>query len=145
MDYFERLGPRLWVYTQVWFHVRRVVSVEVAEWEAESFTRDVEEIQSLLNVDEVRFWRSHLREASPVVRSYAQRIDEGVQGVDAAVNRLSEAQVILAAGELGPEERSQLIRLARDVEYLLDDFDSAMSEYGCSVCGELFRRRAGDG
>ena len=30
LEFFRELGSRLWVYTQVWFHVRRVIAVEVS-------------------------------------------------------------------------------------------------------------------
>ena len=78
-------------------------------------------------------------EVDPVVRSYADTIEAGMKGVSQAVVRLAEAKSILEEEEVGPLERSKLIRLSREVEYLLDEFDGAMSAYGCSVCGELFR------
>ena len=80
-----------------------------------------------------------MSEVDPVVRSYADSIEAGMSGVSQAVIRLADARSILGAEEVGPLERSKLIRLSREVEYLLDEFDAAMSAYGCSVCGELFR------
>ena len=41
---------------------------------------------------------------------------------------------------LDMREREELLRISRDVEGFMAGFDDAMSAYGCSVCGELFRR-----
>ncbi len=139
LTYFRELGPRLWIYTQVWFHVRRVVSVEVSEWDAAVFGYDLERAEALLESFPDRVGYSSMGEVGPVVRSYADSIEAGMSGVDQAVVHLAEARSILEGEEFGPLERGRLIRLSREVEYLLDEFDSAMSVYGCSVCGELFR------
>ena len=139
LEFFRDLGPRLWVYTQVWFHVRRVIAVEVSEWDASVFGEDLEWAQTVLASAPDRSGYSGMGEVDPVVRSYADTIEAGMSGVSQAVVRLAEAKSILEEEEVGPLERSKLIRLSREVEYLLDDFDGAMSAYGCSVCGELFR------
>ena len=139
LDFFRELGPRLWVYTQVWFHVQRVISVEVSEWDSGAFGEDLERAQMLLASAPGRAGYSGMSEVDPVVRSYADSIEAGMSGVAQAVIRLADARSILEEEEVGPLERSKLIRLSREVEYLLDEFDAAMSAYGCSVCGELFR------
>ena len=139
LEFFRELGPRLWVYTQVWFHVRRVIAVEVSEWDSSVFGQDLEWAQMLLASAPDRAGYSGMSEVDSVVRSYADSIEAGMSGVSQAVIRLAEARSILEGEEVGPLERSKLIRLSREVEYLLDKFDAAMSAYGCSVCGELFR------
>ena len=139
LEFFRDLGPRLWVYTQVWFHVRQIIAVEVSEWEAGVFGEDLEWAQMVLATAPDRSGYSGMGEVDPVVRSYADTIEAGMKGVSQAVVRLGEAKSILEEEEVGPLERSKLIRLSREVEYLLDEFDGAMSAYGCSVCGELFR------
>ena len=139
LEFFRELGPRLWVYTQVWFHVRRVIAVEVSEWDASVFGEDLEWAQTVLASAPDRSGYSGMGEVDPVVRSYADTIEAGMSGVSQAVVRLAEAKSILEEEEVGPLERSKLIRISREVEYLLDEFDGAMSAYGCSVCWELFR------
>jgi hypothetical protein len=139
LEFFRELGPRLWVYTQVWFHVRRVIAVEVSEWDSSVFGQDLEWAQMLLASAPDRAGYSGMSEVDSVVRSYADSIEAGMKGVSQAVIRLAEARSILEGEEVGPLERSKLIRLSREVEYLLDEFDGAMSAYGCSVCWELFR------
>ena len=139
LEFFRDLGPRLWVYTQVWFHVRQIIAVEVSEWDAGVFGEDLEWAQTVLASAPDRSGYSGMGEVDPVVRSYADTIEAGMKGVSQAVVRLAEAKSILEEEEVGPLERSKLIRLSREVEYLLDEFDGAMSAYGCSVCGELFR------
>ena len=139
LEFFRDLGPRLWVYTQVWFHVRQIIAVEVSEWDAGVFGEDLEWAQMVLATAPDRSGYSGMGEVDAVVRSYADTIEAGMKGVSQAVVRLAEAKSILEEEEVGPLERSKLIRLSREVEYLLDEFDGAMSAYGCSVCGELFR------
>ena len=139
LEFFRDLGPRLWVYTQVWFHVRQIIAVEVSEWDAGVFGEDLEWAQTVLASAPDRSGYSGMGEVDPVVRSYADTIEAGMKGVSQAVVRLAEAKSILEEEEVGPLERSKLIRISREVEYLLDEFDGAMSAYGCSVCGELFR------
>ncbi len=140
LGYFEEIGPRLWIHTQVWFHVRRVISVEVAEWDPEVFNYDLGRAEELLASAPDRANYSSMGEVGFVVRSYADDIETGMAGVSQAVTQLAEARSILEEEEVGAPERTRLIRISRDVEYLLDGFDEAMSSYGCSVCGELFRR-----
>ena len=139
LEFFRDLGPRLWVYTQVWFHVRQIIAVEVSEWDVSVFGEDLEWAQTVLASAPDRSGYSGMGEVDPVVRSYADTIEAGMKGVSQAVVRLAEAKSILEEEEVGPLERSKLIRISREVEYLLDEFDGAMSAYGCSVCGELFR------
>ena len=139
LTYFRDLGPRLWIYTQVWFHVRRTISVEVSEWDVSVFAHDLERAEALLESAPERTDHSSMGEVGTVVRSYADSIEAGMSGIDRAVRHLAEARSILEWEEVGPPERSRFIRLSREVEYLLDEFDGAMSAYGCSVCGELFR------
>ena len=142
LRYFRELGPRLWTYTRVWLHLQEVLSVDIAEWDFSTLQHDLGSAQSLL---ESAPERPDLRNRSggepvdPLVRAYADSIETGMTSVRQAVARLSDAEDILA-GPVGHPERDELLRITRDVEELLAGFDDAMSVYGCSVCGELFRR-----
>ena len=144
LRYFRELGPRLWTYTRVWLHLQEVLSVDIAEWDFGVLEHDLGRAQALLESapDRPQFERGG-RGQPPVdrlVRAYSDSIETGMTGVREAVARLSDAEGVLAAGPVGHSERDELLRIARDVEDLLADFDDAMSAYGCSVCGELFRR-----
>ena len=143
LRYFRELGPRLWTYTRVWLHLQVVLSVDIAEWDLSVLEHDLGRAQGLLESapDRPQFKRASRGEppVDPFVRAYSDSIETGMTGVREAVARLSDAEDVLA-GPVGHSERDELLRIARDVEDLLADFDSAMSAYGCSVCGELFRR-----
>ena len=142
LRYFRELGPRLWTYTRVWLHLQVVLSVDIAEWDLSVLEHDLGEAQILLESapDRPEFGRGGRgKPVDPLVRAYSDSIETGMTGVREAVARLSDAEDVLA-GPVGHLERDELLRIARDVEDLLADFDSAMSAYGCSVCGELFRR-----
>ena len=143
LKYFRELGPRLWTYTRIWIHIQRVLSVDVAEWSYPVLQYDLKVAQALLESAPERpelGGRSRSTvEIDPVVRAYSERIESGLTGVREAVVRLSDAEPILAE-TVGHDEREELIRIIRDVELRLAEFDDAMAAYGCSVCGELFRR-----
>ena len=143
LDYFRRLGPRLWVYTQVWLHLQKVLSVDSSEWNSDLLGYDVEVARELLNAAPGRPVLSSSGDVDPLVKAYADSVESGMARVVEAVSRLSEAVEILAGEEVGHPEREELLRVSRDVEGLLAGFDEAMSAYGCSVCGELFRRDEG--
>ena len=142
LRYFRELGPRLWTYTRVWLHLQEVLSVDIAEWDLSVIQHDLGRAQVLLESapERPKFGRgSRDKPVDPLVRAYADSIETGMTSVREAVARLSDAEDILA-GPVGHPERDELLRIARDVEQLLAGFDDAMSAYGCSVCGELFRR-----
>ena len=140
LDYFRKLGPRLWVYTQVWLHVQKILSVDSSEWDSDVLGYDVEVARDLLSSAPERPMLSSSGDVDPLVRAYADSVESGMAGVREAVSRLSEAVEILAGEEVGHPEREELLRASRGVEGHLAVFDEAMSAYGCSVCGELFRR-----
>ncbi len=143
LRYFRELGPRLWTYTRVWLHLQEVLSVDIAEWDFSVLQHDLGKAQALLESapERPQFGRGSSRgkPVDPLVRAYADSIETGMTSVREAVARLSDAEDSLA-GPVGHPEREELLRIARDVEELLARFDDAMSAYGCSVCGELFRR-----
>ncbi len=139
LDYFRSMGPRLWAYVRVWLHVKRIISVDVSSWNYESLAYDLDSAQAFLESAPARPSFPGGQQVDPLVREYADTLETGLTGVREAVVRLSEAREILEAGSLGHEEREELDRIVRDVERHLARFDDAMSSYGCSVCGELFR------
>jgi hypothetical protein len=142
LRYFRELGPRLWAYTRVWLHLQEVLSVDIAEWDFGVLEHDLGRAQALLESapDRPQFERGGRGQpVDRLVRAYSDSIETGMTGVREAVARLSDAEDVLA-GPVGHSERDELLRIAREVQDLLADFDSAMSAYGCSVCGELFRR-----
>ena len=139
MRYFRELGPRLWAYTQAWLYLQRILSVDVAEWEYEAVWGDLELVEDLLGSLPRRPSLDSSGRVDPLVRAYADSIEDGMVGVDVAFRRLYEAEEIMS-GPVGHDEREELLRITLDVEDSLARFDGAMSVYGCSVCGELFRR-----
>ena len=141
LAYFREMGPRIWAYTRVWLHLQRVLSVDVVDWDLSVLQHDLGTAQAVLESapDRPAFPRGGASEVDPLVRAYADSLEAGMIGVRRAVVRLSDAEEILSL-PVGHAERETLIRIIRDVEELLADFDDSMSAYGCSVCGELFRR-----
>ena len=142
LKYFRELGPRLWTYTRIWIHIQRILSVDVAKWSYPVLQYDLKVAQKLLESAPKRPNLGSAAEFDPVVRAYSESIESGMTGVRTAVVRLSDAEPLLAE-TVGHDQREELIRIVRDVERHLADFDDVMAAYGCSVCGELFRREDG--
>ncbi len=144
VSYLEDLGGVLWANAKAWMHIRRVLFVEVADWSLPLLEFHVSEGELFLKEgDEYRSRRDY--ELGEVVEAYGDTIYEGMEGIKEGLERLSEAEDILAesdsglSSDLSYEDREELGRLKRQAERDLGEFDDAMSRYGCSVCGELFR------
>lgn len=147
LQYFDSLGPRLWLYTQVWFDLGRVMETDLADWGPGELALELERMRRRLEEAPERANYSSMDDVGLVVRSYADSLEEGMRGVDLAVSNLSRAQDLLAeaaAQEAGltSVQRIDLLQWGREVERRLVEFDAVMSAYGCSVCGELFRQAA---
>ena len=144
LRYFRELGPRLWAYTDVWLELQRILAKDVGEWNDDFVSEGLSRARLLLESapDRPRLTSTSRDDRiDPLVRAYADSIESGMTGVREAVTRLSDAEDILLSGEeVGHDQREELLRIVREVEGLLAPFDHSMSSYGCSVCGELFRR-----
>jgi hypothetical protein len=145
------MGPALWSHTKAWLHVREVLSLGVGDWSSRFLGYHVFQAESYVSdFAEARGRRGRgSDDVGKVVAAYALSLEEGMQSVRSSVASLRRAAAILERSESGAmvdlpfEEREQIARLAREAEEQLVDFDNAMSQYGCSVCGELFRLREG--
>ena len=146
LEYLSDLGVVLWSHTKAWLHLRRVLFVDVTEWSHRNVEYHYLEAKSFLAEAEGAESRRDY-ELGEVVEGYGVTIEEGMRGIANAVRYLGEAERLLRDSESGLiadlsyEDREELGQLSRKVEKNLGDFDDAMSRYGCSVCGELFRLR----
>ena len=146
LSYMSDLGGVLWANTKAWMHVRRLLFVDVGDWTFEVVNFHVAEAElSLAESEDQRSRRDY--EIGDVVAAYGRVIEDGVDGVSEAVKALDDARDILQGSDSGLsadlpfEEREMLRQLSRKAEKAIGGFDDAMSQYGCSVCGELFRLR----
>lgn len=148
LKYLNDMGGMLWSHTKVWMHLRHLLFLDVADWSHEVVEYHYLESKEFLEqAEDVRSRRDY--ELGEVVESYGNTIHEGMRGVSEGVRYLGEAERLLEGSDSGLssdlsfEDREELGKLARQVERSLGEFDDAMSRYGCSVCGELFRLRGG--
>ena len=146
LNYMSDMGGVLWSNTKAWMHVRRVLYVEVPDWSLELLEYHVSEARGFLEEAGLREnWRDY--ELGEIVEAYGRTVYQGMDGVGDAVGYLREAEQILGMSDSGLssdllfEDRERLGQLGRQAERSLGEFDDAMSRYGCSVCGELFRLR----
>ena len=146
LAYLENLGRGLWEHTKAWFLLRELVGKDSLDWSHVDLEYRLAEVEGFIGESED--FRSGGSDAvGDVVDAYIDNVYEGVRGVRDSARALERAARLLGgvesgvARDLGLEQREELQGLAREIEEGLGVFDEAMSEYGCSVCGELFRRK----
>ena len=138
-QYLADAGERIWHYVKIWVHLREVISAEVIDWEFSQMEYHVAAAQLLLETAP-EGGRDRNDEVGDVVRDYVVSLEDGTAGVRSAVSRLADAEILFAeSGGVALESHSEALHIVRDVEEYLAEFDQAMSRYGCSICGELFR------
>ena len=160
-DYFQSLGDQMWVL------LSDVLLYETDQWSVDLLALSTEKIRRVL-VGEIERGRSIPGEGSnAVVQQYAEQLEQGFADLRDAALQLEAAQTYLtekereyeedfkekarAAGAdpdqlpvppyvLTGEDRGRLATYRRDINAGLESYHQAMSRYGCSVCGELFRQ-----
>ena len=137
-EYLRDVGERVWHYTKIWLHVREVVSVDTTLWDISLLEYQVGTAQILLEEAPERV--DPAAGLRPVIRAYVDHLEVGMTSIRSAVTRVAEAEAVLASGGTDAHEgRAELLAIVHDVELMLVEFEQAMSRYGCSVCGELYR------
>lgn len=165
-DYFQSLGGQMWVYVRMWVLLDDVLLYNTEQWSVDLLDLSNKKIRRVL-VDEIHAGRSIPGEGSnAVVQQYAEALEDGFSSLRDAALQLEAAQTYLeekedefaeefkeaarAAGAdpdtvrvpgytLTGEDRGRLATYRRDIVTGLEAYHQAMSSYGCSVCGELFR------
>ena len=154
LEYMTELGGRIWAYTKVWLHLSNLLSVDVVDWTLEDVEPKLLEIRSIIE-SAPRRRTAVPADVGSIVLTYEKSIYEGIIGVNEAYKDVENGTGVLRDARkrakrsgsvddetLTLEERQNLIQAVRDAERSLEKFDRAMSAYGCSVCGELFRHRS---
>ena len=148
LDHIIRIGPVLWAHTKAWLHVQELLSLGVSDWSSSSLGFHVSQAEGHVEPYVGRAVASpDRRGVGELVSAYTVTVEEGMRGVRSSVSLLSKALRILEMSDTGQmvdlpfEDRQEIAQLAQDAEDHLVDFDDSMSQYGCSICGELFRLR----
>ena len=153
--YLEQLGVRLWAHARAWLHLQELMYLETEEWTVESLESDV--VQAGLALEAARDVDAGSN-VIDVVKAYGRTLEAGMGGVREASSIMADVVGILRspvgeAADGGPtprwlterERRQEVAQRRRDAERALVIFETSMSEYGCSICGELFRTPGGGG
>lgn len=141
LDYLAGLGDRLWAHTGAWLHLRQVLFPGPGEWSPQAAEPDVAQARELLDSVPER-GASPSSQVGEVVSAYGRTVEEGMSRVRAAVSLLESAVLLASTAKeepLTPEDQEKLRQIFRDAQDSLEAFNRAMSAYGCSICGELFR------
>ena len=146
--YLSNLGEGLWAHTKVWFLMRELLATDPLEWNHLDVEYRLAEASEYLS-DEEDFRPGRSSSVGEVVKAYIDEVDRGMEGLRQKVDVLKNASQLLAgvdsglARDLDLDDREKLAVLVRELEEGMEDFDRVMGRYGCSVCGELFRRKGG--
>lgn len=148
MDHLLGLGEALWDHTKAWLHMRELLALSLSDWSVSGagfhISESARHLETYGDRDSRRYGRDRLGE---VVATYTDTLEAGMAGVRQASLKLEQAWHVLSRSPSGLmvdlpfEDRERVAQLAREAESGLTEFDNAMSRYGCSVCGELFRLR----
>ena len=132
-EYLRGMGGRIWYYTVVWMRLGEFLDTDVAGWSLEILVDRVGYFEEQIGSSPAGASGSQSGVDS-VVSSYVETLEEGILGLHESVEHLSGARDRVVAGE-----SVDLGQVARDSYRSLGKFDDSMSDYGCSICGELFR------
>ena len=98
---------------------------------------------------ELGIMTQHWESVSPRVRDYGRHLEETVELVGQASENVQKMFTIAERGDsvdfdaLSTEERREVEALYWSTKELLNNYDTRIQSYGCSVCGELYRARSG--
>ena len=143
--YFAAMGDDLWVASQVYLRLIEVSSSEYQDWSGAYLKDRLSYIEALLETFSGSRPAPSSSNVGDVVITYVAFIDQGIASVKEAVEELRGAVKVFEESEgeyldeLEASERDLLRQHYLSMNGLLLDFYSAMSSYGCSACGELFR------
>ena len=144
---FQDYGSHFWDILQAWVVVRSVVEVrDLHEWDYSWLQEELDLVAWImpesgrLSSDE---WDRP--EVGDVVKAYLVELREAEYAFRDAVSSLNSALgVFERAGvyrydELSGEDVEEVWQHFVDAERGAFEFGSIMSQYGCSICGELYR------
>ena len=144
---FQEYGAHFWEILQAWVVVRSILEVrDLHEWDY-SWLQEELDLVAWMMPESGRLssedWEGS--EVSDIVKAYLVEIREGEYAFRDAVNSLNSALgVFERAGvyrydELNGEDVEELWQHFVDAERGAFEVGSIMSQYGCSICGELYR------
>ena len=147
--YLSALGDVMWQLTGTWLHLRRVLSVPTEDWTTESIGLDValaaQDVATATALTEEITARDLSEGLTREVAAYTQSFQAGVLSLLKAQAEISKALPVLEGKTLDQltfEEREALRQIRHIAEQGVSDYAQAMSDYGCSICGELYRFHA---
>ena len=147
--FLQEMGPVLWYSVRLHLEMDDLLSESPNEFitldgaaKSEQAAYDSDRVGRELRVLEQR-WDS----LSPRVRDYGRHLEETMQLTrDAAANlqqmfNIARRGVEVEFDTLSDENRRQIEDLYWDTKEILNSFETRIQDYGCSVCGELYRAR----
>ena len=154
-DLLASLGPVVWPMVQADQTLRRIFTQSLVDWDYWGTQGDLLVLETYLDAagEASLEAEKRLSEADTGVSAQTRRyvrdtlrgLEPLLRGRDIAVELNDSFADGRGWDTLEPSERSRLGRLAgQEIFEALSDFDRVMINYGCSVCGELYRNPPDD-
>lgn len=146
IEYLEHMGQVVWRAFLAYYELKTVVEDAPSEWASGTHRYSLDLATQMLKEARERDESVELgaEDVADRVRQYARHLRESVNRLKQIVVQLEAATSLVRGSERGWESLSDPDR--REVEEVywsskdaLDEFSSDMAQYGCSICGELFR------
>ena len=148
IELFSEYGVYFWDVVQAWVVVRSVLySREVSDWDRDWLAEQMDLVRWMM--PESSLFGDLLDRRSPgirdIVSAYLEEVRHGDYAFRDSVTALTGALAVFdRAGadrfrDLSPEEAEEVWQLYFDAEAGGLRLGSVMANYGCSVCGELYR------
>ena len=142
MEHLNSMGPSIWLNVRLWLVLRDLLVQPGLIWERDDLLDVSLNLQELMDEQE-RFRLDRLStDVGDTVRAYTTEYESVVADLHrgaTGVLRMRALTASLDGRQLAPEELDNLLGYQTDVNQGVRVFHEFMSNYGCSICGELFR------
>lgn len=147
--FLQEMGPALWYSVRLHLELESLLDKSPSDMislDGQAKSEQAEYDSGRLG-RELRVLEQRWDDLSPRVRDYGRHLEETIRLTQDAATNVGEIFNIARRGtevsfdSLSAENRREIETLYWDAKELLNSFDSRMQQFGCSVCGELYRAR----
>lgn len=142
IEHLNSLGPSLWLNVRLWLVLRDLLLEPGVVWEQSELQEVSLRLQELMD-EQDRFRLDRLSEqVGETVRAYTREYEVAVGELHRGASAVLRMRALISGLDgrvLTSEELDSLLGYQTDVSDGVRNFHLFMSNYGCSICGELYR------
>lgn len=147
ITFVTSLGGVMWEGVQGHLVLERLLETPPNEWDSGPVESGLGRVE--VHLQEARRLQGNVQTPSgdvqPAVREYAQHLRQAIGFLDEAVREMRSGIIELqrAGGwdDMTPTAKRELNGMFWRASTALQEFSRAMGQYGCSICGEMYRYR----